>query len=350
MLALITLIIILGILIFVHEFGHFITSKKFGAHVYEFALGMGPKIFSFKRKNDPTIYSLRLFPVGGYCAIAGEDGENLENEDQSIKKSEYLCNKPKWQRCIILIAGVFNNFVAGFIILFISALIFGSVNPDSYLGDIDKSYPAYIAGMRKGDRIIKIDNHRVSTFDDITLRLVLKHKKKTYEFSVLKPNGKVKTYKIKPVYDKKSNRYIFGINQDNTKLKGIVSSLRYACIKFVVIIKSMFIIIIELIMGNLSLSALSGPIGVYSVTKVAAKTSFESVLYLMAYLSINLGFVNILPFPAFDGGRVFLLIIEKIRGKKLNSKVENAINTIGFALLMILMIVISIKDVINLFV
>jgi regulator of sigma E protease len=204
--------------------------------------------------------------------------------------------------------------------------------------------------MRSGDKIIKIDNHRVSTFDDITLRLALKHKKKTYDFTVLKPNGKINTYKIKPVYDKKSDRYIFGITQDYNRQRGILSSLRYACIKFVAIIKSMIIVIVELIRGNLSISALSGPIGVYSVTKVAAKTSFESVLYLMAYLSINLGFVNILPFPAFDGGRVFLLIIERIRGKKLNPKIENTINTIGFALLMLLMIIISIKDVINLFI
>ena len=350
MLALILLIVILGVLIFVHEFGHFITAKKCGAHVYEFALGMGPKIFGFKRKGDPTQYSLRLFPIGGYCAIAGEDGED-DGGDKKLKKSEYMCNKTILERCIILIAGVCMNFITGFVILFISALIWGAPNGESVIGAVPEGYPVSKAGIEVGDRIISINGKRVRSWDKITLLLNLKNEKESYEFKIEKKDGKIKTYDITPdiVKDKEGNEIkVFGIGQDAKRHRGLGFSLKYAFSKFFSIIYTMWAIVGNLIIGNLSLSALSGPVGVYSIVGEAAHTSIESVLYLMAYLSINLGFINILPFPAFDGGRVLLLIIEAIRKKKMNPKIEHAINAAGFALLMLLMVVITIKDVINL--
>ena len=352
MLALVLLIVVLGVLIFLHEFGHYITSKKFGAYVYEFSIGMGPKIFSFKRKkkNDPTEYSLRLFPIGGYCAIAGETSED-DGMDVKLKKNEYMCNKPIWQRCIILIAGVTMNFLSGFIILFISALLFGSVNNASYVGRVEEGYPISEAGIEVGDRILKIDGKSAKSWDKITLLLNYKHKSKTYIFTVEKKDGSVKDYKIKPIIskDKEGNEIrTFGLGQNAKKQKGLWVSFKNSVAKFFTIIDSMWSVIINLINGNLSLNALSGPVGVYSVMGEAAHTSIDSVLFIAAYLSINLGFINILPFPAFDGGRVLFLIIEKIRKKKMKPKVENMINTIGFVLLIILMIVITIKDILKL--
>lgn len=352
-LALVLLIVVLGVLIFLHEFGHYITSKKFGAYVYEFSIGMGPKIFSFKRKkkNDPTEYSLRLFPIGGYCAIAGETSED-DGMDVKLKKSDYMCNKPIWQRCIILIAGVTMNFLSGILILFISALIFGSVNNSSYIGHVEKGYPISEAGIVEGDRILKIDGHSSKTWDKITLLLNYKHENKTYIFTVKKQDGTIKDYKIEPIIskDKDGNEVrTFGFGQNAKKERGLWSSIKNSVAKFASIIDSMWSVIINLINGNLSLNALSGPVGVYSVMGEAAHTSIDSVLFIAAYLSINLGFINILPFPAFDGGRVLFLIIEKIRKKKMNSKVENMINAVGFGILILLMIIITIKDVINLF-
>lgn len=347
MLALILLIVILGILIFVHEFGHFITAKKCGAHVYEFSLGMGPKVFGWKRKNDPTDYSIRLLPIGGYCAIAGEDGED-DGNDTKLKKDEYLCNKTKLEQGLVLIAGVCMNFITGFVILFISGLIFGALPTQSTIGSIAKGYPAEEAGMEVGDKITSVNGKHVGTWDKLTIELNIKQKNKTYVFGVTKKNGDKVTYKIKPKYDKKLERSVFGFGQTTKKEYGLLAALKYAFTKFGSIIYSMWAIIFYLITGKLSLSALSGPIGVYTVVGQAAKVGVESVLYIMAYLSINLGFVNILPFPALDGGRVLLLIIEAIRKKKMNPKVEEAINTVGFILLMILMVVISIKDVKNL--
>lgn len=355
MLALILLILILGVLIFVHEFGHFITAKKCGAYVYEFSIGMGPKIFSFKRKKekkDPTEYSLRLFPIGGFCAIAGETSEDdSDDADVKLKKNDYMCNKSIPQRCLILIAGVCMNFITGFLILFISALIWGATEQESFVGQAPEGYPIAEAGIEVGDKIIAIDGSKVNTWDRVTILLNLKHESDTYVFSVLKADGTTKDYNVVPAEqtDKDGNTTkVFGIGQDATRHKGFGASLKYAFLKTGSIIRSMWSIIGNLFIGKLSLGALSGPIGVYTVVGEAAKTSVESVLYLAAYLSLNLGFINILPFPAFDGGRVLFLIIEAIRKKKMNPKIENGLNTIGFILLMLLMIVISIKDVINL--
>lgn len=353
MVALILLIIILGLLIFVHELGHYITAKNRGAYVYEFSLGMGPKIFSFKRKNknDPTEYSLRAFPIGGYCAIAGEIGED-DGGEVKLKKSDYMCNKKIWERCLILIAGVTMNFFTGIVILFISALIWGANEQTSVVGQAPAGYPVAEAGIEVGDRVLSINGKRTATWDKITLVLNLKHDSDVYTFKVKKKDGSVKEYEIKPakVKDENGNEtVVFGIGQEADRHRGIGVALKYAFIKTGSILSSMVLIIGSLITGNLSIGALSGPIGVYSIVGEAAKTSVESVLYLTAYLSLNLGFINILPFPAFDGGRVLFLIIEAIRKKKMNPKVENAINSIGFALLMLLMLVITVKDVINLF-
>lgn len=350
--ALILLILILSVLIFLHELGHFITAKKSGAYVYEFAIGMGPKLFSFKRKNknDPTEYSLRAFPIGGFCAIAGEVGED-DGMDVKLKKDQYMCNKPAWVRCIILIAGVTMNFLTGIVILLISALIWGSVDGDSYVGVAPTGYPISEAGIEVGDKILKIDNMRTGNWDKITLALNLKHDGDVYKFTVKKKDGSIKEYNVTPKKEKNKDGEevtVFGFGQDSTRQRGILASIKYAFKKSAIIISSMCSIIGNLFIGKLSLSSLSGPVGVYSIVGQAARTSVESVLYLMAYLSLNLAFINILPFPAFDGGRVLFIIIEKIRGKKMNPKVEDVINNIGFGILMLLMAVITIKDILKL--
>lgn len=350
--ALILLIVILSVLIFLHEFGHYITAKKTGAYVYEFAIGMGPKLWSFKRKNknDPTEYSIRAFPIGGFCAIAGEVDEN-DGMNVKLKKDEYMCNKPIWQRCIILIAGVTMNFLTGIIILFISSLIWGSIDNASFVGSAPEGYPISEAGIEVGDRILKINGKSALTWDKITLLLNLKYDSDVYTFKVEKKDGKVIDYEVTPAKtkDKDGNEtVVFGVGQDSTRHYGILAAIKYAFTKTGAIITSMVAIIGNLFVGRLSLSALSGPVGVYSIVGEVARTSAESVLYLMAYLSLNLAFINIIPFPAFDGGRVLFLIIEKIRKKKMNPKVENTLNTVGFILLMILMLVITIKDILKL--
>lgn len=348
--TLIILILILGILIFIHELGHFIFAKITGVYVYEFALGMGPKIFSFKRKNkkDPTVYSLRLFPIGGFCAMAGE----VEEDDKKIKSDQLMCNKTKSQRFLILIAGVLFNFILAIILLFIQSLIWGHTEQRAIVGSAPEEYPIAKAGIEVGDKVIKLNNIKVNSWDKFTIALNLKNENDTYKFVVEKKDGSIKTYEIKPNIEKDeegNETKVFGIGVGETIYKGFLNSIKYAFVKFWSIMSSMAIIIWSLFTGNIGLSSLSGPVGMYSIVGESAKYGFQNLVYLTAYLSVNLGFINAIPFPAFDGGRILFILIEAITKKKVNPNIEGVLHTIGFILLMILMLYITVMDVIKLF-
>ena len=341
--TIIILILILGVIIFIHELGHFIFAKKNGIYVYEFSLGFGPKLFSFKRKNDETEYMIKLIPLGGYVLMAGE--EDLDN-DKKIPDDKKLCNKKFHQRFMVLFAGVMNNFILAIVLLFTIGLVYGTVSANNVLDDIPTDGNLYKAGARNGDIITKIDNQKTRNYDDIQTALALAENKPIN--ITIKSNNKETTYKISPKKSKEDGNYYYGISVKVEREKGVLAALKYAKDKFISIYKTMFIVIKSLITGKLGVDSVSGPVGIYTVVDTV-KDSFQTILFLTAYLSINIGFMNLLPFPAFDGGRIFFLIIEKIKGSKLNPKVENTANFIGFALLMLLMIVVTIKDVINLF-
>lgn len=348
--TLLILILILGILIFVHELGHFIFAKTFGVYVHEFALGMGPKIFSFKRKNkkDETLYSLRLFPIGGFCAMAGE----VEEDDEKISKDKFMCNKTKPQKVLILLAGVLFNFILAILLLFTQSLVWGHSEQKAIVGSAPKDYPIAQAGIELGDKVIGLNGYRVNSWDKLTIVLNLKHDSNIYEFKVEKKDGEIETYKVTPITEKNEageEITVFGIGQSDKVYKGLLNSIKYAFIKFASVISSMFIIITSLFKGILGISSLSGPVGMYSIVGESAKYGMQSLIYLTAYLSINLGFINAIPFPAFDGGRILFIAIEAITGKKVNTNVENTLHTIGFVLLMILMLYITVQDIIRLF-
>ena len=347
MVTLIILILMLGILVFVHEFGHFIVAKKTGVHVEEFAIGMGPQIFKWKRKKDPTVYSIRILPIGGFCAMAGEV---YEDGDKKLSKDKYMCNKKPYQRFLILVAGVTMNFILAFVLFFMQGLIWGSSNQLSYVGFISENSAIKRAGIEEGDRIISINDLKTNTWDKMQIALALKNDKESYNFVVKKQDGSIKKYEVTP--EKQTNEdgeeiIVFGFGAGNTLNKGFFNSIKYAFIKFYSVVSSMFIIIFKLITGKLGLKSLAGPVGMYTVVGESAKLGIQNIVYLTA-LSVNLGVVNILPFPAFDGGRVLFLIIEKIKGSPVNPKVENWIHTIGFALLMLLMLVITYQDILRL--
>lgn len=349
MITLLILIIILGVLIFVHEFGHFIVAKKTGVFVEEFALGMGPQIFKWKRKNDPTTYSIRLLPIGGFCAMAGEV---VEEKDKKLKKNQYMCNKKPYQKFLILVAGVTMNFILALILFFLQGLIWGSSNQLSYVGMVTENSAVAKAGITEGDRIISINGVKTNTWDKIQVAIALKNDSKSYEFVVKKSDGSVNKYEVTPNYtkDEKGNEVmVFGFGAGNTLNKGFIASIKYSLIKFYSVISSMTLIIIKLFSGALGLKSLSGPVGMYTVVGESAKLGIQSLLYLTAYLSVNLGFINIIPFPAFDGGRILFVIIEKIKGSPVKAEVENWFHTIGFILLMILTVVITYQDILRLF-
>ena len=349
--TLIILILMLGVLIFIHEFGHFIVAKKCGVHVDEFALGMGPRIFKFRRKNDETEYSLRLLPIGGYCAMAGEV---VEEKEKGLSKDKYMCNKKPFQKFLILVAGVTMNFILALVLLFLQGIIWGSSEQMSYVGIVTEGSAMANAGVEVGDRIVSINGMKTDTWDKMQIALSLKHDSDVYEFVVKKEDGSTKKYEVTPIIEKDEDGTItkmtFGFGAGDNLKKGIWNSIKYAFIKFYSVVTSMGLIIIKLITGQLGLNSLSGPVGMYTVVGNAAKYGIQNILYLTAYLSINLGFVNIIPFPAFDGGRILFVIIEKIKGSPVKAEVENIFHTIGFILLMILMLVITYQDILRLFV
>ncbi len=347
--TLIIFFIILGLIIFIHEFGHFIFAKRAGIYVYEFSLGFGPKLLSFKRKNDPTEYMIKLIPLGGYVAMAGED-ELVDNDNSKIKikDDEKLYNKTFFQRFMVMIAGAMNNFILGIVLLFIMGLIYGTSTASTTLSDIPKNGSLYEAGGRNGDVITKINGKKVKTYDDIQTYLAINGEGNKVDITLKDKNNIENTYNIKPKLSKEDSKYYYGISVKVKNNKGFISALTYAKDKFISIYKSMFVIIGSLFTGKLGIDSLSGPVGIYSVVD-ASQSSLQMLLYLTAYLSINIGFMNLIPFPAFDGGRVLFLIIEKIKGSKISMKVEATINSIGFIFLMGLMILVTIKDIFNLF-
>lgn len=338
-------VLVLGIVVFSHELGHFIYAKRSGIYVYEFALGMGPKLYGFKRKNDETQYSIRLIPIGGYVKMAGEEIE----EDKNIPNEKRFQMKPWESRFITVVAGALFNFILAILIFFVIALFRGSPELKPYLAGVVSDFPAEVAGMKAGDLIVKVNGHRVNTWDDVLLEFEI-DKDKTSTFQI-KRDGEIKefTVKAKKVEEDGKTQYQYGFNINPETKYGVFQAIQYAFTNFAYNINAMYRVILMLITGVLSPNNLAGPVGIYNLVGTTAQTGLENVFQLIAFISINVGFVNLIPFPAFDGGRALFLIIEKIRGKAVDPKVENIIHLVGMVILLALMLLITIKDIKTLF-
>ncbi len=350
-LKLLLLILILSIIILVHEFGHFIWAKTFKVHIYEFSIGMGKVIYTHKGK-DNIDYNIRLFPIGGFVSMAGE----VYADDENIPKESLLCNKPWYQRLIILVAGVFNNFLLALFVLIIYTSIWGGSVIKPQISYVTEDSAAMAAGLKENDTIIEINGYKVNSWDKAQIILAYKNDKDYYTFRIKHDNGLVEEKQITPkvIKDEETGveQKVFGIGMKEENTSNIFKVIGYSFRKFGSVISSMVYTIWGLFSSKLSLSALSGPVGIYEVVGASLSFSFGAavsyLMYILAFLSINVGFINILPFPAFDGGHVFFLLIEKIKGSPVNAKFENICHLIGFALIFLLMIIVTINDIIRL--
>ncbi len=344
-------ILIFGVLIFVHELGHFLAAKLFGVRVNEFSMCMGPAIF--KKTVGETTYSLRCIPIGGYCAMEGED------EDSADPRA--FTSKPAWQRVIILVAGAAINFLVGLLVLFFLYLPSEGFVTTEVVDFMDGCTLNSEAGLQAGDRILSVDGERVYTSSDLTM-LLQRGRDTSYDL-VLRRDGKrveLENFRMEPqAFDVDGEtKMMYGL-YFGTVENSLWQTLKYSWNSALDFARIVRLGLVDLVTGAVGLKEMSGPVGIVAMiseTGNAAESTSEGildVLYLGAFLAVNLAFMNLLPIPALDGGRVVALVltglIEAVTRRKINPKYEGYVHAVGMILLLGLSAVLIFKDVFMLF-
>ena len=336
-------VFVFGLLVLVHEFGHFITAKMTGMRVDEFAIGFGPKIIS--RKYGETVYSLRAIPLGGFNDIAG-----MTPEDNPAGERGF-CEKPVLSRMIVILAGAAMNFVLP-IILF--ALIYvtvgvGKPSTEPIVGDVIAGLSAEKAGLKAGDVILSVDGQKVATWSDFTGKLKLVEPNQDVKLEY-KRGEKIDTVTVAPKYDNDSKRALIGVQSEIVyEPKPVSESMTMAVNNTKEITVAMIDAIIGLFKKPEQTENLAGPIGIIQMSGQVAQRGFMHLLNFAALLSINLGIVNLLPVPVLDGGHFVNLFIEAIRGKPLGTKVIAYTQRVGIVLLLMLMLFATKNDIVRVF-
>lgn len=332
---------IFGVLIAVHEAGHYISARLCKVGVTEFAIGMGPVIF--KKQGRNTLFSLRALPIGGYCKIVGETDDDEERDDSII-------NKSKLARAFIFSAGSIMNIFTAYIAFAIALLIVGI--PTTSIGGFTDTSPALSSGMQAGDKVLMIDNTSIDKWEDISAALKNYSGQGTVNVQIFRQStGEKITLNIKPTYvkDESGERYIIGVKAAYSK--NIFTALSKAASLIWLYITLIFSTLISLIRGVIGLDAFTGPIGVVKIVSESATYGntiaqrIASVLQITGAISMSLGVINMLPIPALDGSRVFLLLVELIKGSPIKRERENVFHFIGFALMILLAVVIAFNDI-----
>jgi len=324
-------ILAFSILIIIHELGHFTMAKLNNVKVEEFSLGMGPKIVS--RQGKETNYMIKAFPIGGYVKMLGEQDES---EDPRA-----FNNKSPLQKLSIIIAGPIMNLLLGILLFAVIASSKGYAAP--IISSLVPDQPAQSAGLQTGDELLKVDGSKILTWEDFVTKIYTS-KGKTLQVTYSR-NNVVSTVDMTPVLDSELNRYVVGIYPTAITSPNLLQSARYGFIESWSLAKQTFSFLETLVMGKASMNDFGGPITIIKYTGEAAKAGIPVLINFAAYISIQLAIFNIIPFPALDGGYIFLYLFEIITGKKVDENKVGLINYIGFAILMALMILVTIKDI-----
>jgi regulator of sigma E protease len=332
-------ILIFALLIFVHELGHFIAAKLSGVRVLEFALGMGPRLCGFTRGE--TRYSVRALPVGGYCAMEGEDAASDDERAFS--------NKSGWKRFFVLVSGAAMNLLLGFILLLLVNAFSGQI-ATTEIGRIVPDSPAAQAGLEAGDELLAINGHRTRIINDVLW--ALSRAEGQTEITARKAGGGVFT--VRPTLKTENGRATLGFLPARAAPNfGLV--LRQSVLETAFYSKVIVVSLLDLLRGRVDARNMSGPIGMVSEINAAVEQSAESgwsdFSYLAALtilLTVNLGVFNLLPIPALDGGRILFLLVEAARRKRIPPEKEGAVHLAGFALLILLSLFVAYNDVIKL--
>lgn len=343
-------------IVVIHELGHLIAAKAFGVYCYEFSIGMGPKLWM--KKGKETNICIRAFPIGGFVAMAGEDDQNpdVDKPNIEIPKERTLKGIHPIKRIVIMSAGVIMNFVLAICLMAVCYMSIGyaTKSPEPIIDSVKIDYPAYKAGLEKGDRVLRATiedtGYSISpkNFEELSTFFNMYEGKGNIALSIER-DSKQQLIKVKPVLDEGEGRYVIGITSPASEIVEVnfLNSFKYACDYLFEITKFVFITLVGLFRG-VGFNNLSGPIGIYEVTEEAVSYGLISYVSLIAMISVNVGAFNLVPLPIFDGGRIVLTIIEMIIKKPIDKKVENAIMSVSLGLLLLLVIYTSYKDIIRL--
>lgn len=324
-------LLVFGLLVVFHEAGHFTIAKLSGIKVHEFAIGMGPRIF--KARDKETEYSIRIFPIGGYVKMEGEDEISLDKRSFS--------NKPVLTRIAVILAGPLMNFILA-ILLF--SIIFYSIGfATTTIRETTLGYPAEKAGIRAGDKIVSINGEQINNWNEI-VDIINSSEDRTLNITLLRDKSE-NTVQVKPAINPETNQAVIGITPVLEKSLG--KSILESFDRVLFVAKGMLDFFGKLFGGKASAEDVVGPVGIIHLVGEAAKTNIYNVLSLAALISVNLGMVNLLPIPALDGGRLVFLFIEALIGKPIAPEKEGFIHFAGFVLLIGLMVFMVYKDIVR---
>jgi regulator of sigma E protease len=343
-------IVLFGVLILVHELGHFFAGRMVGIQPKEFSIGMGPVLFSKERKGIK--YNLKALPIGGSCLFLGEDEEN--------KASGAFNNAPVWRRMVTIVAGPLMNFLLGVVLTIVLFMVIGLPQIQSVVkeftdtGIFAEVNPAREAGLQPGDRIVGIDGEYWGDLDSESI--IINVKKAIAESNgapveiMFERNGEIQSKTITPLFSEKSQEYQIGIGfQDENVKIGFFKSIGYGFRTAVGAIGMMISFLGQLIFRGQGAGDVLGPVGIVTEIGNAVQMGWSYVINLAIIISLNLGLINLVPFPALDGGRIALLIVEGVRRKPFDREKEGIFHLIGFAVLMLLMVLITYRDIAKLF-
>ena len=331
----ISALLVFGLVIFIHEFGHFASAKRNGILVNEFSIGMGPLLWS--KQGKETKYSIRLLPIGGYCMMEGE-------EEASDLPGSYS-SASVGARLAVVSAGARNNILLGLAVLCLLTIFGGNIATTTIAGFQDNA-TTYSTGLRENDRIIAVNGNRLFIANDIFYEM-LWVKDGVCDMTVIRDKQKIEledvTFLTIPNDDGTNSIILdFYVYAEH---KNPITVIKHSVLWTISLTRQVLRSFYQLITGTVPLNQLSGPVGIVSAIGEAARIGWDSLLMLLAYISINLGIMNVLPLPALDGGKILTLLVEAATGKKLSAKAEMVINAIGLVFLVGLMIFVTYNDI-----